>query len=178
MIRALIDSLQFEKIVVVPAGDPYQKAISTTASARLAMLSLALEEIQVSDKVLVSDCELKRSGPSYAIDTVHELMKQIPADSYTWVIGSDAFSGIESWHQAAELARAVDFLVIERPSSPRLSVGEQLKSNLKYREISIDALEISSTLVRAVANSNGDLENLVPVSVARYIKENHLYGAA
>lgn len=55
------------------------------------MAKLALQ----SETVTISDCEVQRLGPSYAIDTVKEIKVLIPADRYTWVIGSDAFGGLQ-----------------------------------------------------------------------------------
>jgi len=170
LIKALLNSSKFEKLIVLPAGSPWQKKTHADSKMRLEMLKLALEGIDVE----ISECELRRSGPSYALDTVVELGNEFPAEKFTWVLGSDAFTHIESWHRAEELATLVDFLVVVRPGAP-IKVPA-LKLN--YEVIEVDALDVSATEIRERIASHQSVEEFLPDRVARFIKMNGLYGAA
>ena len=75
--------------------------------------------------VEVSDCEVKRDGPSYAIDTVREIARNNPGASLTWIIGTDAFATVETWKNFDNLISLVEFLVIVRPGN---KVDEDRKS--------------------------------------------------
>lgn len=170
LIKSLLASRKFDHLIVIPAGDPYQKSGSAPASDRLAMAKLALED----EAVTISDCEIRRAGPSYAIDTVKEIKELIPADQYTWVIGSDAFAGLTSWERFEELIGMVDFLVVVRPGASDLP----LTSGARFELLEIGALDISATELRSRLNRGEDVGAYLPAGVLSYIKEKHLYGAA
>lgn len=166
----LISQEVFDQIIIVPSGDPWQKQTVASADHRLAMARLAL----AGRRVEISDIEIRRSGASYAIDTVHDLSEQFPSDRFTWILGSDAFLGITSWNRYLELIKQVDFLVIERPGYANFPKID----GIKYEIARISALEISATEIRGMLANGKSIENLVPATVASYIKEKNLYDAA
>ena len=170
LINSLLSIKRFEKLIVVPAGDPWQKQPNVSAKSRVEMVRLALS----GQDVEISEIEINRSGPSYAIDTVSELKGQYPNKNFTWILGSDAFAEIGSWHRINDLAKLVDFLVIERPGGPVVKVN----SDLSYQSLEISALDISSSEIRKRISEHENYENLLPASVADYIREHRLYGAA
>lgn len=155
---------------MVPAGDPWQKQPNVSAKSRVEMVRLSLR----GQDVEISEIEINRSGPSYAIDTVSELKGQYPNKNFTWILGSDAFAEIGSWHRINDLAKLVDFLVIERPGGPVVKVN----SDLSYQSLEISALDISSSEIRKRISGHENYENLLPASVTDYIREHRLYGAA
>ena len=134
------------------------------------MVELALKD----DAVTVSECEVNRTGPSYAIDTVEEIANQFPAERYTWIIGSDAFAGLPTWHRFEELKGLVNFLVVIRPGTTNLP---EIPGAV-YEVIEISALDISATDIRNQLKNGEDVSAVVPASVLAYIKENDLYGAS
>ena len=126
--------------------------------------------------VEVSDCEVKRYGPSYAIDTVREIARNNSGASMTWIIGTDAFATVETWKNFDNLISLVEFLVIVRPGN---KVDEsKVNIKIKWSSLEIGALDISSTQVRTAIQQGRDFSSLAPASVAQYIKEKGLYGAA
>jgi len=73
-LRAAAATNRYDEIVVTVAGDPYQKSDTRTirdAEERLALARAAFAEVPL---VTVSDLEVRRTGPSYTIDTVRELL--------------------------------------------------------------------------------------------------------
>lgn len=170
LIRSLIAAKRFDSLVVIPAGDPYQKSLKASGEERLSMVKSALAH----EDIEISDCEIRRSGPSYAIDTVNEMKVLFPSERYTWILGSDAFAGLPSWNRFEELAKSVDFIVVKRPGSP----DPKPIPGVEYEAIEISALDISSTEIRNRLKNGEDVGELVPASVASYIRERGLYGAA
>lgn len=128
------------------------------------------------DDVVVSDCEVRRNSPSYALDTVKELKKENPDSDFTWIIGSDALSGLESWHQIMELAELVEFLVIIRPGFE--ITADRVPEFISWRSLEIGALDISATEIRRALHEHRDVSSMIAPEVLRYIKEKKLYGAA
>lgn len=170
LIRTLKATERFDCFVVIPAGDPYQKSFAASAEERLSMVKLALAQ----EDIEISDCETRRSGPSYAIDTVEEMKALFPSERYTWILGSDAFAGLPTWRRFEELSKEIKFLVIKRPGSPE----PQPIPGVEFEVLEINALDISSTSIRNHFKDGDDVGDLLPASVASYIKERGLYGAA
>ena len=160
---------KFAKVIVIPTGNPWLKDHTPIASGeqRVAMTQIAVNSLNLGDKVQVSAIEVKRSGPSYAIDTVNELSQIYPGCRFTLVLGSDAASNLSKWHRSDELQKLVNVLVVKRP-------GVQASN---FAEIEVSAPDLSSTQIRdKVANSEG-ISNLVNPTVAAFIKEHQLYGS-
>ena len=172
VISEILKSEKFSKLVIVPAGKPWQKSPTASASDRLKMTKLALGNLDVE----VSDCEIKRDAPSYAIDTVRDLHSLNPEFSMTWIIGSDAIPGLSTWKRVDELASQVNFLIVLRPG--HVVDQSAIPHFITWTSIEIQARDISATQVREKVSARSDISDLVPPSVAAYIYEKKLYGAA
>ena len=160
---------RFEKVIVIPTGNPWLKDHTpiATGEQRVAMAQIAINSLDLGEKVQVSAIEVKRSGPSYAIDTVNELTKIYPDCQFTLVLGSDAASNLSKWHRIDELQKLVEVLVVKRPG---------VKSS-SYEEIEISAPDLSSTQIRDKVANSQDISEFVTPTVASFIKEHHLYGS-
>ena len=90
----------FDELIVVPSGQPWQKNPVASKFDRLEMTKLALEDLPVR----VSDVEVKRSGNSYAIDTVLDMKHECDPCQIVWIAGSDTVSQLHTWHQIEKLA--------------------------------------------------------------------------
>ena len=154
-----------DELIVVPAGQPWLRNQEPVASAqdRLAMAQLAVKELpeEIRSHVWVSDVEVRRSGPTYTIDTVEELKKFKPDSHWLLILGSDAYASIGQWHRSAELQSLVEILVIARD-------GEGLD---------IDALPVSASGIRAQIQARETEIKYLPESVWTYIKERNLYAS-
>lgn len=170
LIDWLVNSGRFDQVVIVPAGAPWQRSTIASATDRLEMVRLALHDRNLR----VSDCEVRRAGESFAIDTVRELASEIPAERYTWIIGSDAFAGIESWREIETLAKLVEFLVIARPGHNLTAIP----SGINFESVEVAALDISATRIRNEIANGGAWQDLVPPEVAAYIEREQIYAAA
>jgi nicotinate-nucleotide adenylyltransferase len=160
---------RFEKVIVIPTGNPWLKDHTPIASGeqRVAMAQIAVNSLNLDEKVQVSAIEVKRPGPSYAIDTVNELSKIYPDCQFTLVLGSDAATNLSKWHRSEELKKLVDLLVVKRAGVDSSS----------FDEIEISAPDLSSTQIRDKVANSADISELVTPTVASFIKEHHLYGS-
>jgi nicotinate-nucleotide adenylyltransferase len=174
LVEWLLTEGKFDRVIVVPAGAPWQRSTHASAKHRLAMVGIALSKWVTRGAVEISECEIKRGGATYAIETVRELNEIYQSEGKTWVLGSDAFSGIESWKDVDELARLIDFLVINRPGSKVIEPAQ----TIRWRSVEIEALDISASEIRNRLGSGLSISGLVPDPVADYIKEHGLYGVA
>src|SRR5690554_7978664 len=77
------------------------------------MLRLALNDC---NQLQVDTREFDRPGRSYTVDTVAELRRELgPEISLAWIMGSDAFAGLDRWHRWQELLDWGHLVVVIRP---------------------------------------------------------------
>lgn len=172
LITELSKKANFDQLVVVPSGQPWQKSPVATKLQRFEMTQIALQDLPVQ----VSDIEISREGNSYAIDTVVEVKTAYDSCQVIWIAGSDVLPNLKTWHQIEKLAQMVEFLIVKRPNS-KVDTAE-VPSFIKFTEIEIDALDISATKVRGAIAARSDTSQLIPAKVAEFIKSKGLYGAA
>ena len=177
VIEELLSSARFEKIIVIPAGNPWQKSVAASADHRLAMVEIALKDCMSRYRELeISRFEIDDPRPSYAFQSIDYFTMQNPGDNLVWIIGSDAFAKIDEWKEIEQVAKSVEFLVITRPGQ-KLESAKVAKS-ITYSQMEMNALDISSTKVRNLIKTSEPFDSLVPAGVAAYIKSQGIYAAA
>ena len=177
VIEELLSSARFEKFIVIPAGNPWQKSVAASAAHRLAMVEIALKECMSKYRELeISRFEIDDPRPSYAFQSIDYFTMQNPGANLVWIIGSDAFAKIDEWKEIEQVAKSVKFLVITRPGE-KLESAKAAKS-ITFSQIEINALDISSTKVRNLIKASEPFDSLVPAGVAAYIKSQGIYAAA
>lgn len=121
------------------------------------------------------DIELQRGGVSYSYDTVTELQRRYPADSFAYIIGSDRINDLSQWYKIEQLASLITFIGMERPTDPidASLLPDFLQERLNL--ISMPAIDISSTAIRSKVSQGQSVQYLVPDSVYRYMRRYSLY---
>jgi nicotinate-nucleotide adenylyltransferase len=163
-------ALQLDRVVFVPAGNPPHKDPASLAGFddRLRMVELACKGIP---HFQVSRMEAG-SKRSYTVDTVARFAKSLgPQDRLFFLIGSDAFDEIESWHKWQELVRLTEFIVVARPGHEYRTPPGALVHRLDGL-----ALPVSSSGIRSRLAAGGPTPELSQ-AVRRYIDAHGLYGA-
>lgn len=188
------ESLGLPVLYLVPSARPPHKPHLPVSPAehRLAMSRAAIDGVEGLE---VLDLELRREGPSYSLLTVLEVKEANPGAEVLFVIGTDAFSEITTWHRYRELLDACDFLLLPRPGTPRetafppgvLLVPEgnrcyslsgrtyRLPGGRKVMCPDLPVLDISSRAVRDKVRLGKSLRGLVAPEVERYIADHGLY---
>ena len=183
-----------QKLIVLPAGNPYQRARLPFASSqdRVAMLSAAFG--LVTTRVVIDKRELHRTGPTYTVDTLQELRQELGESApLIWLIGADAFSRLDSWHHWQNLFELTHFAVVMRPGEPSIesAASSALAAEIKQRHTTAAGLhgqpagqivtlgitppEVSSTLIRTRCQNGESIRGLVPDAVCDYIGHHKLY---
>jgi nicotinate-nucleotide adenylyltransferase len=166
---SVYEELNLDSVVFIPAGDPWQKRDRelSTGQQRLEMVRLATAD---DARFKASDIEIARTGPTYAIDTVREWKKLNPADEIFWIVGSDALSGITSWHEWKAFVSEVTIVAVNR-------VGQKDSVPFDFVSVEMPEVRISATELRERFSSNADTQYLVPHKVSQYISDQGLYQA-
>ena len=166
--------LNLDKVIMVPAGDPYLKRTKLVASPkeRYRMVSLAVRKIPSLE---VSDIEIFRPGPSYTIDTVRELKRE--GHEVIVLLGMDSIIEMDEWQDPDLLHSECEVVGLTRPGFQIDKSKSYLSRQRKYslRTIEVNSPEISSTRVRNLIQDGVDVADLIPQEVNEYIKEQKLY---
>lgn len=101
---------------LVPAADPPHRARpGATAEQRVAMLRLAFA---THPEFLIDERELRRSGPSYMVDTLREFRAEFgDRTPLALLLGADAFLGLPSWHRWTEILELCHLVLVPRPGT-------------------------------------------------------------
>ena len=180
MAEAAMESSHFSKVLFIPTGTPYHKEQKDLLpfSDRLKLLELAIENCPDFD---CSPIEGERDGNSYTIDTVRELLRQNPTNSYSLLIGTDQFLTLRSWHKIKELGKLVDFYVANRNGEMEFSTFQKEREALE-KELSLHcilfpmpAIDLSSTEIRNLLKEGKSIHGMLPKSVEEYILKKGFY---
>ncbi len=185
----ILNAVTLDEIRFIPAGQPpLRQAPTASASLRLQMVKVAVEK---EPRFIVDDREIKRSAPSYTVDTLSDLQRAFPGDLMALLVGMDAFLGFPGWHQWRKIFDYAHVIVAHRPGWVLQSGGELLEVIHQRQACSVKELwsasagrillqpvtqlEISSTQVRASIAAGGDSRFLVPEPVRELIINSHCY---
>ena len=193
-------ALALNEVLVVPSPLTPHKSPKEQVSwhHRFTMSEIATADIP---DMRVSDVELKMpsSSPSYTSLTLQQLSESgYSSQELFFIIGSDAFSEIEQWHNYPNLIEQSHFVVISRSGLSNVEVRKKIPSlsgrmrtisatkdqiadlNRTTKSLSIWLIEtktrnVSSSDVRELLYKNQSTDGLLPAAVRSYISKHHLY---
>lgn len=170
--REVAGRLGLDRVMIIPAGAPWQKRDRRIAPAsdRLAMARLAVAGESLFD---VSEIDVLREGPTYTIDMLDELKALHPHDDLILIIGADLAPRLTSWHRYQEILERVEIAICRRPEYP---LDLSSLPDGRFTIVDISALAISSTGVRSMLDAGLDVSDLVAPAVLAYIREHEVYG--
>lgn len=173
--------LGLDMLYVIPAGVPPHKTLEPDMPKEVARYRMATRVFADLPRVIMSDMELTRPGPSYTIDTVRELRKLHPSARLFLLMGTDMFLSLECWYQAEALIRAITPVVFARADGQGQAIADfaqHLRERYGVETIQIDheIVEISSTALREMLGARGGREWLAEPVYAEVIA-NRYYGA-
>jgi nicotinate-nucleotide adenylyltransferase len=166
-----LDTLALDELRWLPAGQPWQKTQRITPAAqRLAMLELA---VAGEPRFAIERCEVERTGPSYTVDTVHELQRREPDAQWFLIVGQDQFANLHTWHAWQDLLSRVTLAVAARPGTAQ-AADAQVQAEA-YQVLPLPTMDVAATAIRERVARGEPIDHLVPLPVARYIEEHALY---
>jgi nicotinate-nucleotide adenylyltransferase len=166
------EQLKLDRVSFIPAGDPWRKAGRDISPApiRLAMVRLAVADNAAFE---VDDREVEREGPSYTLDTLREVRRDLePGDELYFIVGEDALADLPHWHEPAAIAAEARIAVVPREgvALPDLPFGADRIDRLQMPYIGISATELRERRRRGLS-----LRYQTPPQVEAFIHENRLY---
>lgn len=190
-IRSAIHLLEngFDQVHMIPnAQPPHKSHTGANASQRQKMLELSLN---AQKNILINPVELEHSGQSYTVDTLKRLRNQDDTpEKLTWILGSDAWLGLNLWHKADELLDLANLLIINRPQTTQTmndwhiqklnqhqcEFEQLLKSSCnKIAFLNLPQLDVSSSQLKDWIKQGKSIRYLVPERVMEFIQQQELY---
>jgi nicotinate-nucleotide adenylyltransferase len=173
LVRAALEQLDLERLLVVPAGDPPHKAVATPALIRARLAELAFTDIPA---VEISPLELEPGGPRYTVDSLRLLAES--GDDLTLLVGADQFAGFLGWRDPETILELARLAVASRPGYGNRELEPVLAGLSQPERVSffaIPAHPVSSEQIRARVRDGLPIDELVPSPVAEEIARLELY---
>lgn len=182
------DQLGLAEVRLVPAGQPpLRGAPAVPAARRLRWVKLALRNER---QLIADDRELKRSGPSYTVDTLAELRAERPRTPLCLLVGQDQAAQLTRWHRWRELFALAHLIFFNRPGAPD-EFPEDLARELEPRaahsptqlrqqlaglvwRCDMPPADISSSAIRARLKGGQSVQGLVPDAVIKDLTQADL----
>ncbi len=191
--RCALRELEVERVLLMPAhGAPHKPSAEDPGPEhRLEMCRLAVDG---GEGLASCSLEIERGGSSYTVDTLRAIHASHPDARLTFVVGADAARTLPSWREPGKLLELAALAVAEREDADR---GDVLRAVAAARSVAatvtatagssdeipetgvsfleMEAVPVSSSLVRERVARGEPVEELVGEAVAEYIAEHGLY---
>lgn len=185
----LYQTLPLREIRFVPCGQPpHRKLPCASVKQRLTMLRMAIQDQQ---GFCIDEREVRRSGPSYMVDTLSSLRAEFHDAPLCLIVGLDVFNGLDTWWHWLEIPVFAHIIVVHRPGSAGVNRGKVFEL-LEQRQVGepsallkqttgaillwpVRQLDISSSNIRALIAQNKSPRYLLPEQVYAYIQAEGLY---
>jgi nicotinate-nucleotide adenylyltransferase len=119
----------------------------------------------------VDDCEIRRKGVSYTIDTLADIARRyMPEGKPALILGDDLARDFPKWKKAGEIAEQADIIIARRISSGDLFFP------FPHRWLRNEIVDLSSGVVRDRIRQGESWRYLVPPGARIIIEDRLLYG--
>ena len=177
-----LEHIGAEKIIFIPAKcSPLKNCFPKAPDDdRLKMIALAIAE---NKNFQMSNCELKKSGPSYTLHTIRQFQAEYGSDVLIhWLIGADSIDELPRWYKITDLIDECNLSVMYRsgcepPDFAKFEAiwGPARIEKLQRNVIPTPLVDISSSEIRNRLAAGRDVADMLSPPVADYIREHGLY---
>ena len=161
-----------ERVVFVPAGEPWQKERYSAPEDRYMMTVLGTEG---HESFSASRLELDRRGPTYTADTIDQMRGFYGREAQLFFIaGADAVLRLGTWRHLDRLAGEVEMIAISRPGSDLAALAPEPSWPLVH-VVDITPVDVSASDIRTRVKRGLPVDEMVPSNVLTYIRAQGLY---
>ena len=106
-------ALNMAHVRLVPcARPPHRGAPTASPGQRAKWIRVA---VSTEPRLRLDDRELLRDGPSYTVDTLASMRKDMPDTPLCLIMGRDVFAKLPQWHQWERIFDSAHIVLIDRP---------------------------------------------------------------
>jgi nicotinate-nucleotide adenylyltransferase len=169
----VLSELNYDRIILVPAFQSPFKPGEMAAVPPRDRLDMLAASIAGDPRLTIDDCEIRRGGISYTIDTLRDIIgRYLPEGKPGLVLGDDLAADFPRWRNAGDIAELADIIIARRFRS-----GEQ-PWPYACRQIANEVMEISSAAIRERIAGGKGWRSLVPAGARLIIEDRGLYTPA
>ena len=172
------DELGLDRVLFMPAAQPPHKRRvgMSSITERLLMTRLAITGNEAFE---LSTVEVGRSGPSYTVDSIEELLQTYAGARLFLLMAADSLARIDTWREPDRLLSLVEWAVGPRPGT-QATDATQLRERFgaaasRIHLLSGPALDVSATDIRRRVAAGRAIKYLVPQAVEEMILATGLY---
>lgn len=187
--KVVLDALHLSQIKFIPCyHPPHREQPIASPTDRLAMVKLAIAPYL---NFSVDEMEIHRKGISYSVDTLTQLRKKMPNESFCFILGADVFAQLHLWHEWKKIIDLTHLIIVGRPNISHDLNSEiqallnknqtcdqhDLEKNLAGKIYYLDNkfIDISATSIRSAIQSGEKNITGLDKRVEEYIFEKGLY---
>ncbi len=179
------EALGLDRVVILPCADPPHKDDKGLLgfALRVALARAAIAGVQGLE---LDTVEETLPHPSYTWQTLTELRKRHPRETFFFMMGAESFAALDKWHRGFELPQLACLVIVPREDSdielfhqsirkfwpgPHPSSQEDPRHHKEVVELAgggtciylqTPRLDISSTVIRQKWKDGKSLAGLVP----------------
>ena len=168
-------ALDLDVVLLMVAGRPWQKVGRrelAPAADRFATVAAAVEGVAGLE---ASSLEVDRDGLTYTADTLAELQRAEPEAALFLIVGADVTELLGTWERPEEVRALATLVAVERPGSAPVDADRLRAQGWRLETVTIPALEVSSSDLRARLAEGRPVDFLVPAAAVREITERGRY---
>jgi nicotinate-nucleotide adenylyltransferase len=171
IIHALLNSLEVDKIWLVPSGKRTDKTCRGTAHDRFVWASTFVREMLPSSnlpkEIFVSRIEVDHATPlEGAVELFALLNERYPLCDFSLAVGDDVLPHLSQWRHPEELKVKVPLLVVDREGA-----SDILPSGYKIKRISsFFHSSLSSSLIKSLGDNGTSLNGLLSPGVLEQLQ--------
>ena len=177
--RAALEQLALDSLHIIPTGQAWHKTRTLSAPEhRLAMTQLAFGNLP---RVEVDEREMRRTGPTFTIDTLQALLVENSQAQLYLLMGEDQFAAFRQWHRWQDILEIAIICIAARAQSTLTPIKFDAFPGLEDRffALQLPQMPVSATQIRQLMASGAigasELNQLVSEPVGRYISLHQLY---
>jgi nicotinate-nucleotide adenylyltransferase len=167
---AVLSSFGYDRVIFVPAFQSPFKLGAPAPSPR-DRLDMLASSIPGDPRLLVDDCEIRREGVSYTVDTLADIIRRyLPEGKPGLILGDDLGRDFPKWKDSERILGQADVIIARRILS---EAGGYPYPCIQMQN---DVMQISSAQVRDLILRGKHWRYLVPAGARAIIQERRLYG--
>jgi nicotinate-nucleotide adenylyltransferase len=172
--------LGYHRVILIPAfQSPFK--IGAEAASPQDRLDMLAASITGDPRLTLDDCELRRGGVSYTVDTIADIRERYrPEGRLGLILGDDMADSFHLWRKAGEIAEQAEIVIARRLSGAQGSGGVPCQAApafpFPYTGLDNELIQVSSRLIREKIRDGGNWRYLVPAGAGDIIENRRLYG--
>lgn len=167
--ETILQKMDYDVVLFIPTAQSPLKDATGGASPQ-DRLDMLLAAVSGQRRFVVDDCELRRGGLSYTIDTLAEIQERYQIENKIGLIlGDDLVGAFHKWKSVDQILHRADLLVASR------NFSELADFPFPFIPVPNPQIQLSSSQIREAIKKKLPWKHLVPAGTAAIIEDRGLY---